>query len=80
LALELERRLFNLGHAALVLNDPGVAPHVELIAEQAGGAGLITLITLDASATPAYGLIVPETLQTAERILDWLRDQDILLT
>ncbi|RQW82462.1 MAG: sulfate adenylyltransferase subunit CysN [Methylococcus sp.] len=83
LALELERRLFNLGHAALVLNDPAVAPHAELIAEQAGGAGLITLITLitlDASATPVHGLNVPETLQTAERILDWLRDQDILLT
>ena len=80
LALELERRLFNLGHAALVLNDPAVAPHAELIAEQAGGGGLITLITLDASATPAHGLIVPETLQTAERVLDWLREQGILLT
>ena len=80
LALELERRLFNLGHAALVLNDPAVAPHAELIAEQAGGAGLITLITLDASATPVHGLMVPETLQTAERILDWLREQGILLT
>ena len=80
LALELERRLFNLGHAALVLNDPAVAPHAELIAEQAGGAGLITLITLDAPATPVHGLVVPETLQTAERILDWLREQGILLT
>ena len=80
LALELERRLFNLGHAALVLNDPAVAPHAELIAEQAGGAGLITLITLDAPATPVHGLVVPETLQTAERVLDWLREQGILLT
>ena len=80
LALELERRLFNLGHAALVLNDPAVAPHAELIAEQAGGAGLITLITLDAPATPVHGLVLPETLQTAERVLDWLREQGILLT
>ena len=80
LALELERRLFNLGHAALVLNDPAVAPYAESIAEQAGGAGLITLITLDAPATPVHGLMVPETLQTAERILDWLREQGILLT
>ena len=80
LALELERRLFNLGHAALVLNDPAVAPHADLIAEQAGGAGLITLIALDATASPAQGMTVPDTLESADRIVDWLREQGILLT
>ncbi|GAB6047754.1 sulfate adenylyltransferase subunit CysN [Methyloparacoccus murrellii] len=79
LAYRLERWLFNLGHATLVLDDPALAEQMPLIAEQAGRAGLICLCAQPKPAAAA-GVALPENLTTADAILGWLREQAILLT
>jgi bifunctional enzyme CysN/CysC len=78
----LERRLFNLGHAALVLDDAGLAPHAHLIAAQLHRAGLIGLCTL--GGQPPAGddthIVAPAELTTVDDLLGWLSEQRILLT
>ena len=82
LAYDLERRLFNLGHAALVLEDASLVPHVNLIAAQLHSAGLIGLCILeDRPPNLEDGhIMAPTELATADDLLRWMSEQQILLT
>jgi bifunctional enzyme CysN/CysC len=80
-AWELERRLFNLGHAALVLDDAELAPQAAVIAGQVNRAGLLCLWALDADAPTAEDhCAVPAELKAVDDLLAWLSAQRILLT
>ncbi len=82
LAYEMERRLFNLGHAVLVLEDASLVPHTGVITQQITRAGLICLCALDddgASLDPSI-IRVPAALDSAEDLLGWLSRTGILLT
>ena len=79
-ACALERALFTLGHAALVIDDPTHAAQAALIAAHAQRAGLICLCAVDVPHGLNSALAVPEGLETSEQMLEWLREQAILLT
>ncbi len=82
LAYDLERRLFNLGHAALVLEDTSLVPHVTLIAAQLHSAGLIGLCILEGHPPNLEDghILAPAELATADNLLRWMSEQRILLT
>ncbi|BBL71913.1 sulfate adenylyltransferase subunit CysN [Methylogaea oryzae] len=77
LAYAVERKLFDLGHAATVLDQPELAPHAGLIAAQLNRAGLICLATLPAQAAAA-DIAVAADGQSADDVLGLLFDKGVL--
>jgi bifunctional enzyme CysN/CysC len=82
LAYELERRLFNLGHAAMVLDDPDTVSQAKVIALQINRAGLICFRALDDEDAPqdTNAIQAPPELKSADDLFDWLSHEGILLT
>jgi bifunctional enzyme CysN/CysC len=82
LAYELERRLFNLGHAATVLDDAGVISQANAIALQINRAGLICFRAMDGEDAPqdTNAIQAPPELKSADVLFDWLSHEGILLT
>ena len=81
LAYALERQLFNLGHAALVLDDPAIAPQALQVANEIQRAGLIGLWALEAGLPDAATHYhAPAAADSVDSVLDWLRNQGILLS
>jgi bifunctional enzyme CysN/CysC len=82
LAYALERSLFDLGHAAMVLDDHNCQTQRDAIAEQICRAGLICICTLDNSGTrdAACNIDVAADSMTVEVLLQQLRTDHILLT
>jgi bifunctional enzyme CysN/CysC len=82
LAYQLERRLFNLGHAAMVLDDASFAAQADFIAQQINRAGVICLCVLEdaESKLESFPTRVPAGLNTTEELLDWMSHEGMLLT
>jgi bifunctional enzyme CysN/CysC len=76
-AYALERKLFDLGHAATVLDQPELAEQAELIAGQLNRAGLICLATLAAPAGTADLSADADSLN-ADDLLGLLRESGVL--
>ncbi|MFN5746501.1 MAG: sulfate adenylyltransferase subunit CysN [Methylococcaceae bacterium] len=81
LAYALERSLFDLGHAAMVLDDPHCQPQVDTMAKQICRTGLICICTLGNSGTgdAASNIEVAADSITVEALLQQLRNDHILL-
>ena len=80
-AHELERRLFNLGHAVLVLDDVSLAANADVIAREINRAGLICLCVLGQEAKLAPSAMqAPAELHSADDLLEWLTREGVLLT
>ncbi|MGZ8250243.1 sulfate adenylyltransferase subunit CysN [Methylomagnum sp.] len=77
LAYDLERRLFDLGHAAVVLDEPGLAGQARAVAEQVNRAGVICISTLDGAE--AGDLVAPGYALTAEDLLALLRENGVFV-
>ena len=80
-AHELERRLFNLGHAVLVLDDTSLAAHADVIARELNRAGLICLCVVgqEAKLDPS-AMQAPAELNSADDLLEWMTREGVLLT
>jgi bifunctional enzyme CysN/CysC len=76
LAYELERRLFDLGHAAAVLDEPDLAEQARAVAGQINKAGLICISALDGAAAGDW--VAPGDALTAEDLLALLREKGVL--
>ena len=79
LAEETGRRLFNLGHAAIVLDDPSLQSVLYPVTQQLLRAGLLVLNAIDGERPSSEDhLDVPKSLKTPDALIDWLKDQRII--
>ena len=79
LAEETGRRLFNLGHAAIVLDDPSLQSVLYPVTQQLLRAGLLVLNAIDGERPSSEDhLDVPKSLKTPDALIDWLKDQRIV--
>lgn len=79
LAEETGRRLFNLGHAAIVLDDPSLQSVLYPVTQQLLRAGLLVLNAIDGERPSGEDhLDVPKSLKTPDALIDWLKDQRIV--
>lgn len=79
LAEETGRRLFNLGHAAIVLDDPSLQSVLYPVTQQLLRAGLLVLNAIDGERPSGEDhLDVPKSLKTPDALIDWLKDQRII--
>jgi bifunctional enzyme CysN/CysC len=79
-AYALERKLFDLGHAAVVLDDAHLAGQVQLVAEQINRAGVICICALDgvpAEKTAAH-LLAPADAMTVDDMVSMLKENGVL--
>jgi bifunctional enzyme CysN/CysC len=79
-AYALERRLFDLGHAAVVLDDAPLAGQVRLVAEQINRAGVICICALDGASAEkaATHLVAPADAMTADDLVSMLKENGVL--
>jgi bifunctional enzyme CysN/CysC len=80
-AYALERKLFDLGHAAVVLDDASLAGQVRLAAGPINRAGVICIAAMDgapAASTPEEP-VFPADATTADGLVALLKEQGILL-
>ncbi|TAN53193.1 MAG: sulfate adenylyltransferase subunit CysN [Methylococcaceae bacterium] len=77
LAYAAERKLFDAGHAAVVLDQPELATHAGLIAAQLNRAGLICLVALPGVAAAADLVVQSEGLD-ADGLVGLLVEKGVL--
>ena len=80
LAYQLERRLFDFGHAVAVLDDPSLASSAGLIANSLNQAGLVCLSTLEKPSGPekAGDLSLDVGDMQVDDLLDLLHERSVL--
>ena len=79
LAEETGRRLFNLGHGAIVLDDPSLKSILYPLTHQLLRAGLLVLNVIDGERPSSEDhLVVPKSIKTPDALIEWMKDQRMI--
>ncbi|MFZ4653577.1 MAG: sulfate adenylyltransferase subunit CysN [Methylococcaceae bacterium] len=79
LAEETGRRLFNLGHSAIVLDDPSLNAVLDPVTQQLLRAGLLVLNVIDGERPSSEDhLDVPKSIKTCGALMAWMKAQRIV--
>ena len=79
LAEETGRRLFNLGHSAIVLDDPSLNAVLDPVTQQLLRAGLLVLNVIDGERPSSEDhLDVPKLIKTCGALMAWMKAQRIV--